>query len=109
MAEAPIPLDSFAASLPTSFLACRELGHVWRPFTVSWDADAHAYDRQLKCSRCKTTRKQLLDSHGHVLTNNYKHAPNYLAKGVEVIRGGGRDVFRLEAVTRFLDDHAEGK
>ena len=75
-------------------------GHNWRSWTVAFNPSARAYDRRLRCPSCKTVRKQLLDSSGHVLTNSYIYPDGYLAKGVAV--GMTRDVFRLEAIHRFL-------
>lgn len=94
-------VEGFAATLPDKVLHCRELGHVWRPSTVSFDATARAYDRRLRCTSCRTERIQLLDSRGHVLRNSYKYPDGYLAKDVERV-GQSRDVYRVEAVQRFL-------
>ena len=92
--------DSFAAEMNDKALHCRELGHNWRSWTVSYDTSARAYDRRLRCPSCRTVRKQLLDSTGHVVSNSYIYPDGYLAKGVAV--GLTRDVFRLEAIHRFL-------
>ena len=100
----------FAASLSNRFLHCRELGHTWKPHTVSWDHEAKAYDRRLRCSSCHTIRIQLLDRTGHVVANRYDYPDRYLAHQAGAQRGaigGARDAFRLEAVVRFLNQHAE--
>lgn len=97
-----ISADDFAAGLPDRFLRCRELGHVWRPHTATYDPSDSIYDRVLRCSSCRTTRHQVLNSHGHVLSNSYKYPDTYLATTLE--RGTySRDVFRLEALVRFID------
>lgn len=102
MDEPIISVETFAAGLSAKYLHCRELGHVWDPLTVSWDSGARAYDRSLRCRMCRSIRKQLLDGSGHVLRNGYDYASGYLAEHVE--KGStSRDVFRLEALTRFLD------
>jgi hypothetical protein len=106
--EAPMSADDFAAGLSNKLLHCRELGHNWRPFTVTWDKHAKCYDRRLKCPTCGTTRKQLLDQRGHVIRNGYDYADGYLAKNVER-HSVSRDVFRVEAIVRFLDAHSEPK
>jgi hypothetical protein len=93
-------LEEFVASLGDKVLHCRELGHSWRPLTVSWDAEAQAYDRRLRCPSCRTVRVQLLSQHGHVLGNRYIYPEGYLAHGITV--GQGRDHFRLESLQRFL-------
>lgn len=112
MSDSPtaVHVETFAASLSAKQLHCRELGHTWRSWTVSFDQASKSYDRRLRCSSCRTIRHQLLDSRGHVLTNSYTYADGYLAANVE--RGTlSRDVFRLEAVTRVLtgaDQHDGG-
>lgn len=97
-----VSVETFAASLPSRYLDCRELGHLWKPWRAQWDAAAHAYDRELRCSRCKTLRHQLINEHGHVLSNNYKYSDGYQAKHVRDAIRASRDVFRLESLTRYL-------
>lgn len=100
-----ISVDTFAAGLGERVLHCRELGHVWRPLSVGWDQSAKAYDRRLRCSSCRTVRVQVITGTGGIVSNRYEYADGYLAKGVEVGRGN-RDVFRAEALSRFLSAHA---
>lgn len=98
----PVTADTFAAGLSDRFLRCRELGHVWRPHSADYDQRAGTYDRVLRCSSCRTTRHQVLDRTGGVLSNSYRYPDHYLAGQLE--RGTyTRDVFRLEAVVRFID------
>jgi len=96
----------FASTLSNRFLHCRELGHTWKPHTVTWDPKAKAYDRRLRCSSCHTIRVQVLDRTGHVLVNRYEYPDHYLAHqaGSPGRFAGSRDVFRLEAITRFLGE-----
>jgi hypothetical protein len=93
--------EVFAQHLSDRFLHCRELGHNWRPWTAEYDRKSRTYSRVLKCSGCRTERHQALDSTGTVVGNHYTYSDGYLAKNVQ--RGVRRDVFRLEAVLRFLD------
>lgn len=98
----PVSADAFAGALPDRFLRCRELGHVWRPATASWDRKEKVYDRMLRCSSCRTERHQVLSAQGHVLRNSYRYPEHYLTEGLQ--RGTyTRDVFRLEAIVRFID------
>lgn len=92
---------SFARGLPAKFLECRELGHMWRPFTVRL-ADGGGYDRVLRCPRCRTERWQLLSTFGSLVSNHYKYPEGYANAGHGRIVGDGRDVLRLESVTRQL-------
>jgi hypothetical protein len=100
--EGEVTADDFAADLSNAFLQCRELGHQWRPRTASFDPSAQVFDRSLRCPSCKTIRRQVLTSSGHVLRNAYDYPDGYLSK--HLTPGTySRDVFRLEALTRFLD------
>lgn len=107
MSESDAPsrdVHDFVGDLSDKQLHCRELGHTWKPLTVRWDRETEAYDRRLRCSVCRTIRVQLLTSSGHVMTNRYEYVDGYLAKNVE--RGTlNRDIFRLEAILRFLHAH----
>lgn len=96
---------SFAQSLNDKQLHCRELGHEWRDHTVSWDQKARVFDRALRCRQCGTVRRQVLDRRGGVVRNGYKYADGYLATKVEDREGLSRDVFRLEALTRWIENH----
>jgi hypothetical protein len=98
----------FASGLSDRWLACRELGHTWKPLTVTWASKENVYDRQLRCPSCRTVRRQVLSRQGHVLRNSYIYPDGYLAKGLE---SGtySRDLFRLEAVVRYVSTHDQRK
>lgn len=98
---------SFASSLTDKQLHCRELGHEWRDHTVTWDQSARVFDRALRCRNCGTLRRQVLDRAGHVIRNGYTYADGYLASKVMNREGLSRDVFRLEALTRWLEHSNE--
>jgi hypothetical protein len=109
MSDTLVSPEVFAQSLSAKVLHCRELGHNWRPWTVSLDRKSHAYDRVLRCPSCTTERHQVLNAYGQVLSNRYVYPSNYLTAG-KVERGTfNRDVFRLEAVSRWLDTHDMAK
>lgn len=107
--EETISADTFAHQLGDKVLACRELGHVWRPHAVEIVRSGErskrigGYLRIMRCSQCRTERQQLLDSRGSVIRNGYHYPDGYLAAHVE--RGFTRDTFRLESITRWLDRH----
>lgn len=102
-ATAVVSVESFAHDLPSRFLRCRELGHVWRPHTVERDPSGGGFFRRLRCPECRTVREQVLDTMGHVIRNGYDYPDGYLA-GNRVERGHhSRDVYRLEAIVRYLD------
>lgn len=100
--------EDFAAGLSDRILRCRELGHTWRPHTASWDPTAQVFDRALRCSSCRTIRRQMLNSRGHVLSNAYTYPAGYLITAATVTDhpgiGAFRDMFRLESLRRSLGD-----
>ena len=96
-------VPAFAQSMTDKQLHCRELGHEWRHHTATYDTKARVFDRSLRCRNCGTVRHQVLNSRGHVIANGYKYAEGYLATKVMNRDGLSRDVFRLEALTRILE------
>lgn len=99
----PVPVDTFAARLTDKWLRCRELGHQWRPLHATWEPESRTFHRALRCPSCHTERRQVLNSHGGVVSNGYVYADGYLATNVEGAVSGRRDVFRLEAVIRTME------
>jgi hypothetical protein len=97
-------VPAFAQGMTDKQLHCRELGHEWRHHTATWDEKARVFDRALRCRNCGSVRRQVLDRRGHVIRNGYNYAEGYLATKVMNREGLSRDVFRLEALTRILDD-----
>lgn len=98
--------SAFAQGLSDRQLHCRELGHNWRPLAATYDRAARVYDRSLRCSSCRTVRRQVLTRTGEVLSNAYVYPKGYLANNVDEHPGVGamRATFRLEAVHRFLSN-----
>lgn len=103
--DKPRDAAAFAQTLTDKALHCRELGHEWRDHTVTWDARGRIFDRALRCRSCGTVRRQVLDRRGHVISNGYRYAEGYLATTVRDRSDLSRDVFRLEALTRWLETH----
>lgn len=98
-----ISVETFASSLSVSFLACRELGHHWKDWNAEWSNEERAWSRVLRCPRCRTERVQVINGLGHVVHNRYRYAEGYQAKNVETGVNRSRDVFRLEALQRFME------
>lgn len=96
----PAEVRDFAAELDEALLQCRELGHLWSPWTASWSGEEGCYHRTLRCDRCTTERNQSLSDRGAVLTNSYVYPEGYLHEGMGRIAGDGRDMLRLESVLR---------
>jgi hypothetical protein len=94
-------VQEFAENLPEKYLQCRELGHLWRPWTAASNPDG-GFDRTLRCTRCHTKREQVITNRGVVVTNKYIHPEGYLHKGMGRIIGEGRGLLRLESIKRTV-------
>jgi len=94
---------NWSSDLPDSFLMCRDMGHTWRPFTARFSADENAYDRTLRCGRCKTERQQVIGMDGTILSGVYLYPDGYLSPaGSGRITGDGRGALRLESTLRLI-------
>lgn len=89
----------FAEGLPDTFLECRELGHLWRPWYAGLN-EYGSYDRILRCTRCYTKRVQVISARGVVVKNSYIHPEGYLHKGMGRIAGDARGAMRLVSLKR---------
>lgn len=97
----------FAQTLTISHLECREMGHNWKRWIARWIPEQHAYERALRCVRCRTERWQLLSDSGAVLPGGgYKYPDGYQHQGLGRIVGEGRDALRLESLRRDLEKEA---
>lgn len=97
-------LSDWISKLRGAFLECRDMGHVWRPFTARFvDAD-RVYLRTLRCQRCHTERVQELTMAGMIGRSWYKYADGYTApEGVGHLTGEDRGALRAESIVRFID------
>lgn len=95
-------VEDFAAKLSVSFLQCRELGHVWKPYTAAFDQEHNSFARVLRCPRCRTERHETLSTRGAKLASHYVYPEGYTTDGLGRIVGEGRDALRVESITRTL-------
>jgi hypothetical protein len=98
-------LATWEESLPDAYLQCRDLGHLWRPFTAQWHQQERAYSRVLSCQRCGTQRAQWVSASGHIAHGNaYTYPEGYTAPaGSGRMDGVARDALRLASVLRMVD------
>ena len=103
-ARKPDPLqqreDRFAEMVdkyPDDFLACRDMGHAWKPVTAVRQKNG-TISRILSCVRCDTSRSQLLDNAGYVIANNYSYKDGYTLPGTGRLTPAHRAVLRLKNV-----------
>ena len=96
-------MQQWSAGLPDSYLLCRDMGHLWRPFRAWWSDQDREYKRVLRCGRCKTERHQAISAAGIVNENHYVYAEGYVAPaGTGRMDPEGRGTLRLESVLRLI-------
>lgn len=86
------------------FVQCRDFGHSWRPFSARWNSVENAYESQLQCSRCFTTRTRWLSTTGQQLQSSYDYAEGYTVKGLGRLTGSDRDIVRLTSVLALVQN-----
>lgn len=98
-------VGNWIQSLPQTFIECRDLGHVWRPWRASWNAAEREYRRILRCARCSTERTQSLSAGGLVLKGSYSYIDGY-AKPEDTghFDRSERAALRLESLLRLVVD-----
>lgn len=92
--------------LPAAFLACRDMGHSWRPLTASWEATERQYRRVLRCQRCKADRVQYLNARGHVEATHYDYPDGYTrptGSDFGAYDSAMRDAVHLTSVVRLVE------
>jgi len=90
-------------ALRPEFIACRDYGHVWQPFTAHWYARDRYYRQELKCPRCGTIRVRELTEYGHPVTQAYEYQDGYrLPSGFGYLTQAERDAVRLRSVLQVL-------
>lgn len=90
-------------TLRPEFVTCRDLGHVWEPFTARWFARDRFYVQTLKCPRCGTERTRELNEYGHPNGQHYTYQEGYqMPKGTGYLTSTDRDKLRLRSVLAVL-------
>lgn len=101
-------VEDFAATMKSSFLQCRDLGHAWKPYSAGSHRDG-GFERKHRCRSCGGFRTQRLSAMGRIISNSYDHPDGYLSP-IGRIDGDGRGLLRLEVLSReknLLDLDAE--
>jgi hypothetical protein len=98
--------------LPTSYVACRTLGHAWDPKKTANDPDADSMTRllQVRCLRCKSWRyDRVWATNGRLIPNGrkYDYAPDYLMPKDVIVPE--RSAFRLALIEAGLKTLVGGK
>ena len=103
----PRSVAKWSHELPDEFLLCRDIGHLWRPFTARFLAQRNVYERTLRCARCTTERRQTVSLSGDIASGGYVYAEGYVAPaGQGRLTGRARGALRLESIHRLIgEDH----
>jgi len=97
------PVADWASELPARFLACRDMGHAWQPFTAAWIPNQRQYQRVLRCSRCRTERIQYLSTTGQIESGSYVYPDGYaMPHGAGGYDQAARNLCHLANITRLI-------
>jgi hypothetical protein len=92
----------WAGELTDSHLLCRDIGHSWRPAHAGI-GEGGAWERVLRCQRCRTERQQTVQRDGAVYGNSYSYPVGYLApKGLGAYDSDARSSLRLASLQRLV-------
>lgn len=97
--------DVFATAVkkyPDLMLACRDLGHHWRPVTAKREKDGIA--RVMECTTCGAERYQTLDRQGYIVSSSYRYQAGYTIPGIGRLTAEHRATMRLASIDRSPKD-----
>lgn len=103
-----LTLDSALSAMSDEYIDCRDYGHSW----MSWNfvgLQGGQWEQWLKCQRCDTTRKRILNNRGQQVTNGYDYADGYQLKGFGRLTGTDRDALRLAHILRITETNGKKK
>lgn len=74
-------------------IACRDLGHRWRPYVVT--KNRNGYTRTLECMKCSTFKHTVLDWQGYIVRSWYDYRKDYRIEGLGPLTAETRAAIRL--------------
>lgn len=106
----PAELEKASEHWTDAQMMCRDMRHAWAPHTAYRDRSTETIDRTVQCPRCGTLRSDTISSTTGERTTStrYTYPDGYLSD-VGRIAGGARDLLRLIATNRVVDDVADIK
>lgn len=95
----PQAVQRAAQDWSDAIVHCRIYGHQWSPYTAAFRG-AHAIEVHQRCQRCRSRRKQTMDSRTGRATpwQSAGYVDGYLLKDVGRVSGDGRNILRLAAI-----------
>ena len=103
--SSPHDASEAIATMPDAHLHCRDYGHAWRAHTARYLTDQRVYEQQLRCTRCRTIRKRLLDRQGDVVRSGYVYVKDYQLRGLGRLTGSDKGMLRLASLNATLAKH----
>lgn len=92
-----VDITDAIASMPTTFVVCRDLRHSWDPYTAF--KIKGGYDEQFRCSKCGTIKRRILNAYGDIVeTPPYEYPDGYRIKGLGHLTSADRSMVRLQSV-----------
>ena len=91
------------ARAPEEVLQCRDVGHRWADWTVTWDRQRRAFHQTLRCECCTAERIRYVTETGELLPGHYRYPDGYLVpEDVDARSAAGRAALRLAHVRRYV-------
>jgi len=84
-------------------IQCRDYGHSWRPHWAEALPRKQGWLQELRCERCGTTRKRILDKYGDVITSSYRYTDGYLFPGLGRLTAEDRGQLRIASIMDTLE------
>jgi hypothetical protein len=99
-------IDSIIINMNTSFRECRDWGHSWRAYTVSFEQRGSLWEETLRCSRCISFRhRKISGKSGMVVKTRYTYRPGYLIPGWGRMSKDDKGALRLAVLEQMLATH----
>lgn len=93
--------DPEVEALPNRFLRCREVAHTWKVVS-NWSRNTGSFGfvRVLRCTSCKCERRDIVDTHGQLISQPRKYPDGYLRRTKVVGERLTKTNYREESLRR---------
>jgi hypothetical protein len=104
-----VGIEQAIEQMTPEFVACRDYGHSWKPFTATWNPTFRYYESQLKCQRCNTVRTRFIGPQGQRAGGRYDYVDGYTIKGLGFLSVDDRDHIRLASMLNLVPREVTGE
>lgn len=98
MARKQSDVEDAIAHMSEAHVKCRDWRHKWEDYWAEELPRRQGYVQLLRCERCKTIRRRLIDRNGAMGTCTYRPGEGYYIKGLGRLGAEEHDLLRLAAV-----------